>query len=89
MAKQFTDEFKQLIDLHLCGGRSILSITQDDGLGKSTLAKWLVQAKKYNGLIKPVLTPLELENQELKKCLKKVELENEILKQAALILEKK
>lgn len=90
MAAHSSKKFKQqIVDLHLQAGRSIPELCKDYNLVPSTVRRWVALAKGNDGAVEVVLTPLEEENQALKKQLKQLELENEILKQAALILGKK
>ena len=63
--KRYTQEFKhQMVQLHI-SGKSILQITNEYDVGKSTLSKW-VQQYKNSGSFKAVDNRSEEDNQLIK-----------------------
>ena len=52
--KKFTQEFKQdTIDYYHSSGKSIRDVSEEIGLGSSTLSRWLSDARKNDGQIEP------------------------------------
>ena len=50
--KKFTQEFKQnTIDYYHSSGKSIREVSEEIGIGSSTLSRWLSDARKNDGKI--------------------------------------
>ena len=50
--KKFTQEFKQdTIDYYHSSGKSIREVSEEIGIGSSTLSRWLSNARKNDGKI--------------------------------------
>ena len=50
--KKFTQEFKQdTIDYYHSSGKSIRDVSEEIGIGSSTLSRWLSDARKNDGKI--------------------------------------
>lgn len=85
MSKRFTEEFKQeAIRLVREEGLSNREVSEDLGLGKSTLAKWLQRAGNKSESLNSAKPLTELEREELKRLRK----ENNVLKMERDILKK-
>ena len=88
--KNYTEEFKKQIVSLYQNGKSATTLSEDYGIGKSTVAKWV---KDFNnsGSFKAKDNRSDEENEliALKKRNKQLEMENNILKQAALIMAQK
>lgn len=90
--KKFTQEFKQqAVELYGKGGQSVKELAQTLGIGKSTLDKWISDARKNDGKVQHrgsgnYSSDEAKEIAELKKQLKDTQDALEILKKAIGIL---
>lgn len=80
MARRFSEEFKKkAVELYLARGRD-LSVADDLGIGRSTLAKW---ERQYRDELNPVLINEAEELKRLQRENARLAEENAILKKAA------
>ena len=85
--KHYTDEFKKQIVALRNNGKSVIEISKEYTLAKSTINKWVLDYSN-TGSFKAKDNRSESENEllKLKKEISRLEMENDILKQAALIM---
>ncbi len=88
--KNFNDDFKKQIVSLFRNGKSVLEISKEYDIGRSTIYKWIYQFEN-SGSFKAAdnRTPEENELISLRKRNKELEMEVDILKQAALIMGRK
>lgn len=90
--KRFDAEFKkEIVKLHLDGGRTCASLAQEVGIHENTVYKWVQQYNTDPEQAFPGSGNLKPDEEELRKAQRRVkELENEvaILKQAAVYFAK-
>jgi transposase len=82
---EFNDEFRlEAVNLVLSSGRSAESVSEELGIGSSTLKKWVGNYRNGNLklLDQPEKNPDKLEIQRLKRELERARKEAEILKKA-------
>ena len=89
--RHFTKEFKkQVVELHVLGGKKKADILREYELSSSLLDRWIRQYKNNESFTaKDNRTAEENELIGLRKKNKQLEMENDILKQAALIMGRK
>lgn len=89
--KKYTDEFKkQIVALHVEGGRKPGELAKEYDVAPSTVSKWIRTFTNSGSFkAKDNRTPEEEENIRLRKENKQLQMEVDILKQAALIMARK
>jgi len=90
MSRYYADEFKEKIVGLYRSGRTVRELSDEYGIGKSTISTWSSQHKKSGKFtVIDNLSSEEKELRALRKENKQLRMENDILKQAALIMARK
>ena len=85
--KKYTQEFKQqLVDLYNTGNYSLLKLSSEYGVAKSTILGWVKNLTPMK--ISETETITMKEHKALQKKMRELEIENEILKKATAIFAK-
>ena len=90
MASVYEKEFKIMIAELILSGRPVKEVSLEYGLNGSMVRRWRREYEQNSGQFptRKELSPLELENKELKKKLADIQEERDILKKAANIFSK-
>jgi len=92
---KYSEEFKRkAVEHSLTSEKTVMEVAQDLGVSYSNLRRWRAEYKKAGELAFPghgrqKLTPVEEENQRLKRELADVKEQRDILKKAVAIFSKK